>query len=54
MSYKRVYVGDYPVEVPDLGRVVNPGDEVEFDNDPNNGLFVTPTEAKKTHKSEED
>lgn len=53
MSVKRVYVGDYPVDVPDLGRTVNPGDEVEFAEDPNHGLFVTPAEAKK-HKSEED
>ena len=54
MTVKRVYIGDYPVDVPDLGRTVNPGDEVEFADDPNNGMFVTPAEAKKYLKSEED
>lgn len=54
MSVKRVYVGDYPVDVPDLGRTVNPGDEVEFAEDPNHGLFVTPAEAKKHAKSSEE
>lgn len=55
MTYKRVWTGDDGTYVPDLGLEVNNGDEVEFDTEPNNDLFVVPSAAKKTtRKSEED
>lgn len=53
MAHKRTFVGETPVYVPDLGREVQPGEEVEFADDPNNGLFVTASEAKKHNKAEE-
>lgn len=48
MSHKRVWTGEDGTYVPDLGIEVNNGDEVEFDTEPNNGLFVVPSAAKKT------
>lgn len=47
MSVTRVFVGDDEQYFPDLARWVSPGDEVEFDEDPEDPRFVTPANAKK-------
>lgn len=43
----RVFTGDDEVYVPDLGRWVKPGDEVEFDEAPDSPVWQTPAAAKK-------
>lgn len=46
MSVERVWIGE-TAYVPDIARWVEPGDTVEFDEPPENPLFVTPTQARK-------
>lgn len=46
MSVKRVWLGDEGY-APDLNRTLAPGDEVEFDVDPESPLWVTAAEAKR-------
>jgi hypothetical protein len=51
MSVERVFVGDDEQYFPDLGRWVKPGEQVEFDEDPDDPRFLTAAAAKKAgHK----
>lgn len=48
MAVERVWTGEDGHYIPDISRTVNHGDTVEFDEAPNNPLFVTAAQAKKT------
>ena len=47
----RVFTGDDEAYVPDLGRWVAPGDEVEFDEAPDSPVWLTPAAAKKARST---
>lgn len=47
----RVFVGDDEQYFPDLARWVKPGEEVEFDEAPEDPRFLTPSKAKQAKSS---
>lgn len=54
MSVERTYIGDSPVTVAGVPGVVEPGDTVTFEVDPNHPLFVTKSEADKRKKTDKE